>query len=78
MASYELWAKIKEYIDTNSGKVLGMLIGLLIGVLLLILGFWPTLLLVLCTTVGYFWGLFRDEDISLKKLLDKISPPGIR
>ena len=75
MEKSDLWQKLIKYILTNKGKVIGSIIGFIFGILFLIIGFFKTLLVFLCTLIGYFIGSRIDIDGNLKKLLDKILPP---
>ena len=75
MQKSEFWQEIIRYILANKGKVLGSIIGFLFGILFLIIGFFKTLLVFICTLIGYFIGARIDIDGNIKKLLDKILPP---
>lgn len=61
-----------------SPGVTGALIAFVIAVLWMILGFWKLLFILLLTVAGYFVGFrfLRDRD-AIRKLIDKILPPGI-
>lgn len=46
----------KEFIKEHLNRIIGSSTGLIIGVLLLTIGFWRTLLLLVCTFIGYYLG----------------------
>ncbi|WP_050748599.1 DUF2273 domain-containing protein [Halothermothrix orenii] len=62
-------------VSRNKGKILGGLVGFLIGILILVLGLFKTILLFICTVLGYYIGSRWDIDGDLKKLLDRLLPP---
>ena len=61
----------------HKGKIIGGLSGFLAGILFLIIGFFKTLLLIICTLIGYYLGSRWDIEGDIKKLLNKILPPGL-
>ncbi len=65
-------------IYNNKGKILGGLIGFLFGIIFLVVGFFKTLLILICTIIGYFLGSRWDIEGNLKKFLDRILPPQLR
>lgn len=75
MKRNDFYEDLIRYIISNKGKVLGALIGLTFGILFLVLGFFKTILILMCTFIGYLIGARIDIDGSLKKLLDRILPP---
>jgi|GEM_PF-332823 len=44
----------KEFVKEHLNRIIGSSIGLIVGVLFLTIGFWSTLLLALCTFIGYY------------------------
>ncbi|MFW6021917.1 MAG: DUF2273 domain-containing protein [Halanaerobiaceae bacterium] len=70
-----IWYQLKEFFIYNRGKVIGSLIGFIFGFLILIIGFWKTLLVFLCTIIGYYLGSRFDMEGDFRKILDKILPP---
>lgn len=58
--------KFFDWYDANKGLFWGILIGLIIAVLFLTIGFWRTLLIVVCVGIGAFLGSRPDirESIS--------------
>lgn len=62
----------------HSGKLAGGLLGFLLGMFILWLGFFQTLFLLLCVTVGYVIGKRIDEKEDIADILDKLLPPGYR
>ncbi|HHX18995.1 MAG TPA: DUF2273 domain-containing protein [Clostridiaceae bacterium] len=61
-----------------SPGLIGFLVGLAIALLWVLFGFWRLLFILALSTVGYYIGVryFRDRD-AIKKLIDKIFPPGM-
>ena len=54
---------VLSFIKEHKGAVFGVSLGLLIAILLLTIGFFPTLLIAICVTLGFFIGSskkFRD------------------
>lgn len=78
MEKNSLYEEILENFKNNKGKFLGALLGLLAGVLFLIIGFFKTLLLILCTVLGLYLGSSWDIDGDIRKIIDKILPPKFR
>ena len=70
--------KIANFAVENSGKILGVIVGFVIGFLFLFLGFWKTLLVVICVAGGYIVGMFRDAGVHWRDVLDHILPPGLK
>ena len=56
----------------------GALIAFVFSLLWMIFGFWKFLVILHLTIIGYYVGFryFRDRE-SIKKLIDKILPPGM-
>ena len=43
----------------------------------MIFGFWKTLFILILTLVGYYLGVrYFSDDEAIKKILDKLFPPG--
>ncbi len=42
----------KQFIDKNKGWLFGAAAGALVAILMLIIGFFPTLLILICATIG--------------------------
>ncbi len=55
----------------------GAAIGLVVGLLFVLIGFFKTLIIGICVFIGFYIGkkLRADKDF-LKKLLDRLLPPG--
>lgn len=60
----------------NKGKVIGSIIGFIISILLLTIGFFRTLLIVICVSAGYYIGKQVDNRVDFMELLGKLIPPG--
>jgi len=69
--------KIIEFYFAHKGEVIGGTVGLIVSLLILIIGFIKLVFIVMCITIGYYIGkkLVQDKEY-LKKLLDRILPPG--
>ncbi|WP_343231651.1 DUF2273 domain-containing protein [Tissierella simiarum] len=65
-----------QSVNNNRGKFLGSFLGFLIAILVLTIGFFKTLFIVICTSLGYVLGSKSDNKINLKELLERILPPG--
>lgn len=57
---------------THQAALIGGLAGLVVAVLLLTLGFWKTLLIVLCCSLGCFLGGVKDKPAVIRNLLGKL------
>jgi uncharacterized membrane protein len=69
--------RIFEGLKDQNAAVIGALIGFFLGFFLILFGFWKTFFLIILTVAGYYIGkkYFSNKE-DLKKLLDKIFPPG--
>lgn len=69
--------KIYSFYKSHKGEVNGAIIGFLIAISVLIIGLLKFIFIVICMAVGYYIGkvISVDKDY-LRKLLDKIFPPG--
>lgn len=54
------FSKIADWIAKNRGLFFGMVIGLVIAILFLTIGFFPTLLIMICVGIGAFLGSRKD------------------
>ena len=70
----EFFRQFYEIFRYNKGKILGAIIGFIFGFLLLFIGFWKTILVFVCTIIGYYIGSRWDMEGDFKKLLDKLLP----
>lgn len=59
-----------------SSKIIGAILGLLVGIAIIMIGFFKAMFVILCTIMGYVLGKFVDNPESLRKVLDRILPPG--
>lgn len=66
-----------EGLKDQNVAVIGAIIGFSLGFFLILFGFWKTFFLLILTLAGYYIGkkYFSNKE-DLKKLLDKIFPPG--
>lgn len=65
---------VTAFVRKYFGRVVGSALGLVVAVLFLTLGFWRTLLLVLCIGVGYALGMYRDSREEFLEFVEKILP----
>jgi uncharacterized membrane protein len=70
--------QLKEFLRKYWGRVLGSAAGLLVAVLFLTVGFFRTLLIVICMAVGYFLGMFRDSKEEFLEFVERILPKGLK
>ena len=78
MEKDNLWEQLLILFSENKGRILGGLLGFFFGILFLMIGFFKTLLLLICTFIGYYLGSRWDMEGDLKRLLNRILPPGLR
>lgn len=62
----------KEWINSNPGKSAGIAAGAVFGILILTVGVLKTVLIMLFILLGYLIGKLKDDNISLKSLIDDI------
>ena len=68
----EMFRELMEIVRANKGKVFGGIIGFIIAILVLTIGFFKTLFIVLCTSLGIFLGSEDNRKVRLRQLIDKI------
>ena len=61
-----------RFLLLNIGKISGALIGFLLALFLVIFGFFKTLFIVALTLLGFILGKWKDEGLSLRKMLKEI------
>lgn len=71
----EMFAKLMEIVNRNRGKTVGVLVGFFVSIFFLWLGFWRTLFIVLCCSIGYMIGKKVDNREDFRDLIDRILPP---
>lgn len=73
---------MKEFLaaclTNHKGKITGLLCGLILGILILVIGFWKSVLLLLCIALGCWIGSFHDRKENFLAFLDKILPDLVR
>lgn len=58
--------------------IIGGIIGFLLAVAIMVLGFFKVLFIAICVFIGYYLGrLISNDKDRLRKLLDRILPPGL-
>lgn len=68
-----MWEKIFIFIlEEHRGKTIGIILGLLASILFISYGFWRTLFIIFCITLGYFIGKRLDENKSFDQWLKKM------
>ena len=53
-------------------RLIGFFIGLIVAILLLTIGFFKTLLITLCITIGLVVGYFFDDKVDFASVVDKV------
>ena len=61
--------------ERHRGKSVGLIVGFLVSILLLTLGFFKTIFIVGCSTLGFFIGSKIDKHEDFRDLIDRILPP---
>jgi uncharacterized membrane protein len=69
---------VREFLRKYFGRVAGSAVGLLVAVLFLTLGFFRTLLILLCMAVGFGLGMYRDSKEEFLDFMERILPKGIK
>lgn len=59
--SHEFFQRIFDAWDEHPGKIIGTSLGFLIGILILLIGFFETLLLLICSFAGLWLGRKYDS-----------------
>lgn len=70
--------EIKNYLEQiwqeSRYRVIGLFAGLFIGLAILIFGFWRTIFVLLCGSVGLYIGTRLDEGDTIFSMLERILP----
>lgn len=70
--------EIKNYLEQiwqeSRYRVIGLFAGLFIGLAILIFGFWRTIFVLFCGSVGLFIGMRLDEGDTIFSMLERILP----
>ncbi len=69
-------AFIQEIWRLHRGKIIGLLLGFFMAILFIMFGFFRTLFILICMTVGYLIGKRIDEQEDIIEVLDRLLPPG--
>jgi uncharacterized membrane protein len=69
---------MKEFMRKYSGRLIGSSAGLVVAILFLLLGFFRTLLILICVAAGFFIGLFRDSKEEFLEFVERILPKGLK
>lgn len=70
--------QMKEFLRKYSGRLAGSAVGLVIAILFLTLGFFKTLLILICVGIGFFLGMFRDSREEFLEFVERILPKGLK
>ena len=68
----ELFIKFIDYATPYKCRLIGLLIGLIIAILFMTIGFFKTILIIICITAGFVIGYFFDDKIDFGNVVDKI------
>ena len=69
---------VKDFIRRYLGRIAGSALGLVVAVLFLTLGFFRTLLIIICMAIGFGLGMFRDSKEEFLEFMERILPKGIK
>ena len=69
---------VKEFLRKYGGRALGSAAGLVIAILFLTLGFFRTILIVLCIGVGFGLGMLKDSKEEFLEFVERILPKGLK
>ena len=72
----EFVIKILKKIEDNEKKSLGAFLGFFISVMILFIGFFKTLFIFICTSIGFYLGGVPWNKAKIKDWLERILPPG--
>lgn len=72
----EIIIRFSKIIDRNRKPSLGAFLGLLVAIMILVIGFFKSLFIFICATVGYFLGGVSWNKAKIKDWLERILPPG--
>ncbi len=64
--------KIFQSLGDKKGRTIGAIIGFIIGIFILIIGFFRTLFIVICTWLGYYLGKISDDRENFNDILKKV------
>jgi uncharacterized membrane protein len=70
--------QMKEFMRKYLGRIAGSAAGLVIAILFLTLGFFRTVLILICIGVGFFFGMFRDSREEFLEFVERILPKGLK
>lgn len=68
--------KLNKFYKTHKGEIIGAGIGASFAIFVILVGFWKTIFIGLCTFIGYYIGRKYSNKDELIELLDRILPPG--
>ena len=63
------------FLVLHKGKVIGAILGFIFGIVFLTVGFFKTILILICTVIGVLIGSRWDIEGNLKNILNKLLPP---
>ena len=68
----DFFDKLGESLKPYRCRLTGLTAGLIIAILFLTIGFFKTLLIIICVTAGFTIGYFFDDKIDLGHMIDRI------
>ncbi len=68
----EFLIKLGETLKPFKCRIIGLIVGLIISILFLTIGFFKTLLIIICVTTGFVIGYFFDDKVDLGNMIDKV------
>jgi uncharacterized membrane protein len=68
----------KVFLRKYWGRLAGSAAGLVVAILFLSLGFFRTLLIVICVSIGFAIGMFRDSREEFLEFVERILPKGLK
>lgn len=73
-----MFSHMKEFMRKYFGRLIGSGAGLVVAVLFLSIGFFRTLLILICVGIGFFIGLFKDSKEEFLEFVERILPKGLK
>jgi uncharacterized membrane protein len=68
----EFFGKLGETLGPYRGRLTGLTAGLIMAILFLTIGFFKTLLIIICVIAGFIIGYFFDDRNDFGNMIDRI------
>jgi uncharacterized membrane protein len=68
----DFWHNLTETLKPYRFRLTGLILGLIVAVLFLTVGFFKTLLIIICIAAGFVLGYFFDDRSDLGSMIDKV------